>query len=386
MVNHEQFKAMYLRLVFLTFLFINTSSIAKVAYLPLTDFTPPFEVQNRIAVLDIDSSSIIKNIYLPDEYLTGSVFLNSEQTKLYAGTYNHIIVINTNTLEVEQSISIPSPAETIFLNQTDDTLYFSTSSSQFLYQLNLLSNTVSVAVDFGIYSINKAEFNESLNTAIFILSDGGNSTIFKVFDIKTMSELFSYDAPSYNSDLISNDGSTYFHFVNQDSSIYSRSLVDGSINWVTQISNESFGVIFENFDNTITAISHQKTYKINKSDGQWSIQSNIKLSDFTDIWGVSFERIENNSFFAINHPAFFCLTGWCSPITSLKSYTLNFNDNTVSNNYQNEQIVGSYARGRYIGDLLYSPPIIPIFGNSGLLILVSVLLCTGIFYSRQYNH
>ena len=105
-------------------------SFGKVAYLSLVqnDYGshPHYPKRTEILVLNLESGNILKKIDTGFE--VGPIFVSSDSNKVYAANVNvsRIIRIDAKSLEIDKVWDgLPVNPGHIFLNNSDDKLYFS---------------------------------------------------------------------------------------------------------------------------------------------------------------------------------------------------------------------------------------------------------------------
>ncbi len=398
-------KIIYLLLVLLTLVALKV--VAKVAYLPVTGpaIPPLYDIFTRdtIIVLNLETSQVLKKIKSPANYFNGSVFLNNSETKLYAAGLNQIITIDTTTLEIENILDVPVeinndfgiPAQIneIFLNPQGDKLYYSSKFSGLLHQVDLVTNEITAPLDFVDEYISEIDFNESLNTLVISTESIGVSNLtFHVYDLNTLAE--KYTNPAFTSDiqLISNDGEDYYYFLySEERRVYSRKLSDNSVNWTFEFEGDRFfSVILENNDNSITVVGQLNTYQINKSTGEWFIESSFNSSDIDFFNFNSLKRLDDGSFFTASGISFVCASPpppppfpGCYLTLGMTANVNNINDQTIQLVFQSDRLGGTEVKGRFIGAKFFSVPVIPVVVDKFLLMFLFLLILLVAFKTQQ---
>lgn len=358
---------------------------AKVAYLPVTTNNIFQPESKKIMVLDLETGIVLKNIYSQTGNFSGSVFLNNSSTKLYAARGMQVIVIDTTSLDIENTFETPSVVVDLFLNSNNENLYYISNNSSKLHVINLATNDITTAVDFNEERISKHWINESLNTVGFLTTPSSGQPTMRIYDIDSMTEKYSSTPETFNIELISSDGVDYFYTDTNTRTLYSRKLFDNSINWTVDATDEHiFSVLSDNENGTITAIGLYHSYRINRNSGAKEIISNQGTQTLPALFGNNFGKIDNNSFLVVNNPVVFCLTGWCSLTSELGVYTINLRENSQPLIYHRSEIGGSTAKGRFIGEKHYLVPIIPIIDKPIYFILLIGLLLL-LAYKSQFQ-
>ncbi len=365
---------------------------AKVAYLPLFDGYDLNNIQeNSILVIDLDNGKLLKKIPIGNG--VGAVFLNSVGDKLYASAKddNKIVLIDTTTLEVvNEWTGLAIKPEQIILNKADNILYFSEYNNDSIYQIDLTSNQVSVALTLSGFQ--KFWYSESLDTIVFRTHNS----------ISGDYNLHVFDLNSMNLNFVRLVGDTYSYFIDEDNlrfyypyfgagRLYSFNFNNSTANWYFYYVyapgpigglNDQFANVYPLQNNKVLAIGWHGSYEIDKDSGVGT-----KISSLGN-YNHPYQRLTDYTFLKTNRPELpFC--GVPAPGMDCNNYyPLKV---SVQNHQTSQEVIvfekgraGTNAHGRYVGEKFYSVPIIPILSLK-LLLLLFMLLLLGLTYKTRFS-
>ncbi len=367
-------------------------SSAKVAYIPLFDGHDFNNViENSILAIDLDNGQLLKKITVGDG--VGAVFINSIGDKLYASAENEnkIVLIDTTKMEIShQWNNLAIKPQQIILNKAEDRLYFSEYNNDSIYQIDLTSNLVSVALTLNGFE--RFWYSENLNTILFKTYNsvtGGYEA--HTYDLNTMTPIFSRNIGNDYSYFIDEDGLRFYYPYFGAGRLYSLNLNNTNTNWYFYYVyssgplggfNDIFANVFPSQNNTVLAVGWHGTYEINRDTGIGQ-----KISGLGN-YNEPYQYIEGKTFLKSSNP----YIPPCPPIAP--GFGCNTYDSlklTLQNHQTNQQTVifekdraGTNVRGRYIGEKLYSVPIIPVLNLKSLLSLLMLLLL-GLTYKTQFH-
>ena len=365
-------------------------SVAKVAYLPLYDAHDRQNIiENTILAIDLDSVQLLKKIEIGNG--VGAVFLNKLGDKLYASAEddNKIALIDTTTLTViHEWTNLAIKPEQILLNNNDSILYFSEYNNDTIYQIDLVSNQISIALILpGFESF---WYAENLNTVAFKTLDSLSGDI----------HLHFYDLNTFNLKFVRLTGDTYSYFLDEDGlrfyfpvfgagRLYSKNLNNLVDNWYFSYVhspspigglNDTFSKVFPLQSNKILTIGWHGSYEVDRDSGV-----GIKISDLANS-NHPYQQISDYVFLTVNRPQLpICiplLPGQdCHNYSPLIVTVQNHQTNQETIVYEKDR-AGTLARGRYVGDLFYSVPTIPLLNLKSLVFLLMFLVLALAYKTR----
>ncbi len=369
-------------LVILSLLVVNTVSFAKVAYLPLFDAHDLTNIkEDSILVIDLDDGKLLKKIRVGNG--VGAVFLNSQSDKLYASAKddNKIVLIETTTLDIVQEwTGLAIKPEQIILNKADNVLYFSEYNHDSIYQIDLVTNQISIALTLPGFQ--RFWFSDNLDTIAFKIHDviTGDYNLH-VYDLNDMSPDFVRLVGDTYSYFIDNDGLRFYYPYFGFGRLYSYNYNDFVENWYFSYVyapgplgglNDTFANVFPLQNNKILAVGWHGAYEVDKDTGV-----GVRISGRGN-YNNPYQRITEYTFLKASRPELpFC--GVTPPGLDCNNY---FPLQVFIQNHQTSQEVmvyeqdraGTYAQGRYVGEKLYSVPVIPLLSTPLLLVLIMLLL------------
>lgn len=380
------------KIICLCLLYFSFPSFAKVAYIPLFDAHDINNIkENSILAIDLDNGQLLKKINVGDG--VGAVFINSIGDKLYASAENEnkIVLIDTTKMEiVNEWNNFAIKPQQIILNKAEDKLYFSEYNNDSIYQIDLVSNLVSVALTLNGFE--RFWYSENLNTIVFKTHDSVTGFYeAHTYDLNTMTPVFSRNIGNDYSYFIDEDGLRLYYPHFGSGRLYSLNLNNTITNWYYSYVyspgplgglNDSFANVFPSQNNNILAIGWHGTYEIDRDTGIGQ-----KISGLGNPF-EPYQRLTDYTFLKANRPQLpFC--GIRPPGVDCDNY---YPLKLVLQNHQTSQQVvifekeraGTNARGRYIGEKLYSVPIIPLLNVKSLLI-VFMLLLLGLTYKTRFS-
>ncbi len=382
------------QLIFILVFVFSCSSNAKVAYIPLFDAKDKNNTrENTILAIDLENGHLLKSIEVGNG--VGAVFLNLVGDKLYASAENDykIALIDTSTLKViKEWTNLAVKPQQIILNNSEDKLYFAQILNDTIYQIDLITNEVSIALTLSGFV--KFWYSENLNTIMFKT----NNTVTNTY------QAHFYDLNDLHFNYIRPIGNTYSYFIDEDGlrfyypyfgagRLYSLNSNNTNTNWYFFYVylpgpiggfNDIFANVFPSQNNTILAVGWHGTYEIDRDTGVGN-----RISALYN-YNNPYQRISRNIFLKSSAPQLPFCSPPAPPVVDCENfYPLRL---TIQNHDTNQEHVifeidraGTRASGRYIGEKLYTVPVIPILNTKFLVFLLSFLILV-FTYKTHYSH
>ncbi len=367
---------------------------AKVAYLPLVEVSYPYPKRTAIAIMDLDSGQFLNQLEIGSQ--VGPVFLNDTGHHLYAAANydKRIVLIDTGTFEIETEWDgLPTYPDKIILSEDNSKLYFLDLGVGLginsLYQIDLVNNQISTALNFPDSSIKDVIYSEDLShISLLVHNNNTNQTSIQTYHSNDLTLKHSTAISDYHiAFMIDNSGEVFYTIDNQLLQIQSRKLSDNSLNWSFSYPNEmAFYAITEQGTLDLMVSGYVNSYLIDKQTGYGNP---LTANGSVDTLNGHYERINSNDFVQFDSPAIVCITGICSLGSKLHIKKINLIDNTSETIYQSQNYLGSRPIGRFVGENFYRGTAVqqvPVFNHLSLILLLSGIIILASLRNTGFRH
>lgn len=354
-------------ILLISLLLLSFQLFAKLAYLPLVqndyDSHPHYPKRTEILVLDLESGHVLRKN--DTGYEVGPIFVSSDSSKVYAANVNvsRIIRIDAKSLEIEKVWdNLPISPGHVFLNSTDDKLYFTSEYGGDLYVLNLTNNQQSIVLS-GLNIDRPILFSKNHNR-IAIYDDAVQGR-FEVYDLSDWSLVSVFDVVDHYKSILSSDGSMIFLFDNNSGYVVAYDVVSGQILWQFQQVGDTYLIPVMMVGDELLLAGLNGIYMVDALTGVGTKTSDDTYYD-PYVHDHVFQSVNEDSFVAINRPSVGCITGSCSVGGQLRATIMNREGIVADYSpWADEQwpyqfSAGTSVKGRFIGEKLYAIPMVPV--------------------------
>jgi hypothetical protein len=356
-----------------------------VAYIPLFEANNPQQSFNdSIIAVDLDNGNFLKKIKIGDG--VGAVFINAYGDKLYASAEDayRIVLIDTKSLVVDKVWNnLAIKPQQIILNNTESKLYFAQRNKDEIYQIDLNTDQISIALTQ--IGFEKFWYSENLETIVFKTHDFISDTYqINTYDLNHLTLKYQKYFANNPTLFVSNDGEKYYIPIFSVAKLFSLNFNNEDINWsfFYNIMPVAIGFLTDHFSNVyelpndkLLVVGWFASYELDARTG-----IGVKTSDLRNFY-QPYNKIEDKIFLKSNSPEIPQCADPIPPGDDCTNYLPL--ELSIQNHQTGEETViyrrersGSLAKGRYIGPKFYIIPKIPVLHQplAFTLLLLMILL------------